>query len=334
VSIVILLGLVAMWAVVLVPMWLRRHDEVEETRSLDRFNTAMHTLSRREAAADKKYVVMPHRSRALEVHVSGASADGGRKRRGFKARRPKSARRVVTAADRRRRTLLGLLLVTVVTVVAAVVVGGTELWALQFVVDACLLAFVVHLGLRARRVNAAHQARRRPVGAARPATPSQPARASKPVRRTRPVPQAEPEYEEVERYQPLPMAAVAGASQPEPMFDQTSPVAFEDVALDDTRVAAYHFDDTAYQPAAAVDVEPATAYEQVAEADPDVGIGERPWEPVPVPPPVYTTKPTAPRRRSRAPIMEPLLPPVDSPAELEEGDDLEEILDRRWAVND
>ena len=41
-----------------------------------------------------------------------------------------------------------------------------------------------------------------------------------------------------------------------------------------------------------------------------------------------------PRRRRRVEIDEPLLPPVETPAEMDTADDLEEILDRRWAVND
>ena len=41
---VIIIGL---WAVVLVPMWLRNHDATVESKSVDRFSTAMRTLSRR-----------------------------------------------------------------------------------------------------------------------------------------------------------------------------------------------------------------------------------------------------------------------------------------------
>jgi hypothetical protein len=33
-------------------------------------------------------------------------------------------------------------------------------------------------------------------------------------------------------------------------------------------------------------------------------------------------------------MYEPLLPPVETAAELDPADELEEILDRRWAVND
>ena len=39
-------AIIAMWAVVLVPMWLRGHDRASETRSIDRFEGAMRTLRR------------------------------------------------------------------------------------------------------------------------------------------------------------------------------------------------------------------------------------------------------------------------------------------------
>lgn len=54
-------AIVVVWAAVLVPMWLRRHDEIHELRSVDRFSRAMRILSRREPAGDQRYVVMPRR---------------------------------------------------------------------------------------------------------------------------------------------------------------------------------------------------------------------------------------------------------------------------------
>jgi hypothetical protein len=85
------------------------------------------------------------------------------------------------------------------------------------------------------------------------------------------------------------------------------------------------------------DAEPETVTEPAAPAaeaplEPPV-VGGSPWEPVPVPPPTYTMKPPAPPRRPRYEPDEPLLPPLESMADLP-ADELEEILDRRWAVND
>ena len=42
--------IVALWAGVLVPMWLRRHDAETESRSVDRFSSAMKILSRRPSS--------------------------------------------------------------------------------------------------------------------------------------------------------------------------------------------------------------------------------------------------------------------------------------------
>jgi hypothetical protein len=350
VSPVILVGLVVMWAVVLVPMWLRRHDEVEETRSVDRFNTAMHTLSRREVAADKQYVVMPHRTRAHEVHVSGASADGQRSPRRRPAAPRPAARRVTTAAGRRRRTLIGLLVATLLTLTAAVILGGLVAWTPQIVVDLCLLAFVAHLRHRARSAAAVRPVRRRPVA---------------PVR---PLPVDEPEHDD---FEPVAVRGWVAVVEPEPLFDQTQPAEFEqpvagaayaEMAAGDARHDA-SYDDPAFEPVRTNDelfdqtapIEPPVQPERVAAyqssdrdfdidiplSDPVVEpaavgeeIGARPWEPVPVPRPVYASKPVAPPRSPRVPVFEPLLPPIEAGPDDGPVDDLEEILDRRWAVND
>ena len=60
-----------LWAVVLVPMWLRRHDEVSESRSVDRFQGAMRTLSRREASVDQREVFVPRRPAGFRAHADG-----------------------------------------------------------------------------------------------------------------------------------------------------------------------------------------------------------------------------------------------------------------------
>lgn len=91
--------IVGLWAVVLVPMWLRRHDEASEARSVDRFEGAMRTLSRRSGSADRREVLVPRRA-TVALRPDGVPAQDAR----------------AVAAARRRRTslaLLGLLLVTV-----------------------------------------------------------------------------------------------------------------------------------------------------------------------------------------------------------------------------
>src|ERR1700675_3180480 len=62
VSSLIVLGIVGIWILVLVPMWLNRHDADNASRSMDSFSTAMRVLSRRAPARpDRRYVVMPRR---------------------------------------------------------------------------------------------------------------------------------------------------------------------------------------------------------------------------------------------------------------------------------
>src|SRR3954467_10155332 len=120
VSAVIYAAIVVMWAVVLVPMWLRRHDAATESHSAEKFSTAMRTLSRRtHATPGRRYVVMPRRQAGrVSVHVSGASS-GSAVVSDASVRRP-AARPALSAARasmvrRRRRTTLVLLGLVVVT---------------------------------------------------------------------------------------------------------------------------------------------------------------------------------------------------------------------------
>ena len=379
---VILLGLVVMWAVVLIPMWLRRHDETEESRSVERFTSAMHTLSRREAAADRRYVVMPHRSRSVDVHVSGASAERRSRVAALAARRAKAraGHRPISAATRRRRTLLGLFALVAITLAAAFEIGGMSLWALQFVVDAVFVAFVGHLVTRARQAAPARSTRRAPARRTQQARPARrapaarqaqrPAARQRPAAAPRPARVADRELESTldamvstEAREPVESVRIAPPTgRREVLFDQAAPEMTESTRVEPEEVAAAYAPverseprrtaaDAIFDQTAEVDLErrepraPAPidddAFLDVTAADvaalaeePQLEIGGAPWEPVPVPPPTYVSKPTAPPRRPRPPIFEPLLPPSETPAELDPVDDLEEILDRRWAVND
>jgi hypothetical protein len=336
VNAVIFLGIVLMWAVVLVPMWLKRHDETEETRSVDKFSTAMHTLSRRESS-EKQYVVMPRRNWLREVHVSGASAAQGVRGvarmsalRGLMARRS-SQRRELSAAQRRRRTLTVLLVATVLTVVLALAFGGALLWTFQILVDLCLVGFVAHLRRQARNA-----AVRRPVRRPRPAPRyDREDDAPPPIytsrRSTSRV--STPVYED--EFEPVAVQHTAPAA--EAVFDQTATADTADRDLEPVAVGSEPVFDQADVPAAAV------GHADVALTDPGVtaqpaGDGEidpNTWQPVPVPRPTYASKPPAPPRRRRAPTFEPVMPADARPDhELHPVDDLEEILDRRWAVND
>src|SRR3954447_3297337 len=162
-----------MWAVVLVPMWLRRHDAATESRSVDRFSTAMRVLSRRPTGSpDRRYVLMPKRDSGASVHVSGASATRRPPTRQAPAappsrpqttrtqtRTPSATKARASLAVRRRRTFLALGGVTLLTLLLAVT--GVIGWPLQLVVDLILVAFVVHLRTQAKRAAAVARQRRR-----------------------------------------------------------------------------------------------------------------------------------------------------------------------------
>lgn len=65
----IYLVIIALWAAVLIPMWLRRHDQISEVRSTTRFSTAMRSLGSPrtgETMANSRTTAAAHRSTAHE----------------------------------------------------------------------------------------------------------------------------------------------------------------------------------------------------------------------------------------------------------------------------
>jgi len=117
--------IVALWAGVLVPMWLRRHDAETESRSVDRFSSAMKILSRRpnarttsrenqllgvpeasEQSAQSAFIKptkRPVQLPAPELLISRAAP-----RTAPQTPRERSVARTVASHDRRRKTLYGL----------------------------------------------------------------------------------------------------------------------------------------------------------------------------------------------------------------------------------
>ena len=61
--------IIALWAVVLIPMWLRRHDQVSEVRSTARFTSAMKTLASRNSGNSVLEMSVPVASRGQEIHM-------------------------------------------------------------------------------------------------------------------------------------------------------------------------------------------------------------------------------------------------------------------------
>lgn len=180
----IYVGILAMWAAYLVPVLLRRHDAVNEARSVDRFSRAMRILSRRPATPDRRYVVMPQRPRG----ATGPVLDGGvlPPKRSAHAPLARPAARdevredVRTAARRRlvaRRRRLALGLLSLTTLCLLLSGAGVVGWWAPVLTGLLLVGFAAHLRAQARQdaalrrrraAQAARTARTRPSSAPRP----------------------------------------------------------------------------------------------------------------------------------------------------------------------
>jgi hypothetical protein len=137
---VIVVVIVGMWAALLVPMWLRRHEEADQLGSIDRFSAAMRILSRQDKQMGARSLVMPRRA------VDAAPVP----RRKPVASPPITASRARLLA--RRRRVLAVLGGLVALTLLLAVVGVLSFWW-QAVVDLTLVAYVAHL--RAEAVRAA-----------------------------------------------------------------------------------------------------------------------------------------------------------------------------------
>ncbi|WP_030690228.1 gephyrin-like molybdotransferase receptor GlpR [Streptomyces globisporus] len=277
--------IVGAWAAYLVPMWLRRQDELNEARPTERFSTAIRLLSGR-AGMERRYAKeLKERDRTAEgptpdvdpdaetehlssVDVRAFSAPAARTEARLELPEPdpepapaparpapgaaERARRGKVLARRRRTTTLLFAAFTLGAVVAAV--GGVAfLWAPAF--PALLLsAYIVHLRIQERRRFVYVMDRRRAEAAAARLRESR-----------RPVPTPEPE------------------ADPAPVAPAVSPQEADRRALVEQTDHAEWVD-------------------QQRERGPARGDS---WEPVPVPLPTYVTAPVAPRATSGIDITDP-----------------------------
>jgi ABC-type multidrug transport system fused ATPase/permease subunit len=138
-------GLIVIWGVYFIPRWLRRHDELSESRSIEKFDNAMRILSRREATPDRRYVVMP--PRPAEPHRPRESPATSRTGRPA-ARTSRPVTPVSSVTFRRRRILAGLLLVTLV--VSVLVPLTVVPWWAPVLAVTVVVAYLVHCRLQAR----------------------------------------------------------------------------------------------------------------------------------------------------------------------------------------
>jgi hypothetical protein len=135
--------LIGMWAVYFIPRWLRRHEELSESRSIERFDRAMRILSRKDPTPDRRYVVMPPRP----VEGARPAQPTGRAGRADRSA-PVRSRRATSVAVRRRRVLAGLLLGTVLLAVSAPLAPVPWWGALAGV--AVVVGYLAHCRLQAR----------------------------------------------------------------------------------------------------------------------------------------------------------------------------------------
>jgi type II secretory pathway pseudopilin PulG len=194
--------IVGAWAAYLVPMWLRRQDELNEARPTERFSTAIRLLTRgrrpaaepagaadaTEAAGDDSDVpAAPDASadvRAFAEPVTTVSPSRPSPSRPPGPTGPPNPRAKVLA--RRRRTTMGLLLAFTLCGVFALTTGSGFPW-LPAVPAVLLIAYVTHVRRQERRRYAVAVDRRRAEDAARrlrrraEATP--PPAAQKPARK-------------------------------------------------------------------------------------------------------------------------------------------------------
>ncbi|MDT0309316.1 hypothetical protein RM780_20465, partial [Streptomyces sp. DSM 44917] len=197
--------IVGAWAAYLVPMWLRRQDELNESRPTERFSTALRLLTRRRAqAADEPAAAQQDPGPADEAAVPSAASVPAADVRSFAepvtaasssptpspaSPSPSSPQRNAARARvlaRRRRTSMALFVAFTLGGIFAVAGGPSRLWV-PAVPALLLIAYLAHVRRQENRRYAVALDRRRAEEAARrlrerprpsPApVPEQPARA-------------------------------------------------------------------------------------------------------------------------------------------------------------
>jgi hypothetical protein len=141
-------AIIVMWALYFIPRWLRRHEELSESRSVEKFDHAMRILSRREPTPDQRYIVMPPKPEpaARPAPRSVARATEPSQRRPSQRN---ASQRSASMAIRRRRVLAALVLLTLG--VAAVTPVTPVPWWVPLVGALATLVDLAHLRVQQRR---------------------------------------------------------------------------------------------------------------------------------------------------------------------------------------
>jgi hypothetical protein len=223
-TILMAIVLVIMWLVVLVPMFVRRGDERAESRSMDKFATAMRVLSRREAggsggiAGRRRYATAPP-----APYADGASP-------------------VRTAARermlRRRRRTLATLTVTALVAAPGAHVVSPWLWAVAVPAVLLLAGYVGWLRAQVRR-EYERRTRRAALFGEHAAPPAEHAVRRRPTRISAAVAAAEEETAVPDRsWHPIPVPAPTYAAAPAPHRYTAGAVDLDDDDLSFTELDA------------------------------------------------------------------------------------------------
>lgn len=183
----IYVAIIAVWAVVLVPAWLRRHDHMDSERSVDRFSRSLEALakrdsvlgiplpntdhseaarpgpqSRRDDVAPEIFTVTRKDLSAVSGRVSGLVSGT-------------SAKASTSSAAARRRVVLGVLGAGL-AVVAGLVVGGVLMPIALVIPVALIVAFVAVARHQVRVAHVRRDTRTRRVPATQAASAPAPRR--------------------------------------------------------------------------------------------------------------------------------------------------------------
>ena len=300
----ILLLIVGAWLAVLVPMALRSSEAVSAQGTVDRFHDAMRVLSRR--ARHEGTAAAPEPA-SEPAPAEGATAPVGARP---PVRQARAGRPGLTPAARRRRAVGVLVLVAVGSLVGGLL-GPLWLLGVHAVADVLLLAGF--LWLRHQAVLREERQWRSAMGDRRSRTSEQ----WSPLEELAPAAEREPAA--------VPAPAVYGI--PDRMPGRREIVSTDSVFDQDADGAARRRTAPRTPVRSALRSEGPSAPHVPAAR----GAQGEPWQPVPVPVPMYVTAPRAPRR-----VVDLTVPSPEALAHAErslgiddQGPELEHILGRR-----
>ncbi|UYB41938.1 hypothetical protein SLV14_004749 [Streptomyces sp. Je 1-4] len=278
--------IVGAWAAYLVPMWLRRQDELNEARPTERFSTAIRLLSGRAAMQrryDKRHGEYPADDAGDEADPDAPADEAAARDFGDPAPadpaeavhtrvqatppRPSAAERTKRAKvlARRRRTITILFLTFTVGAIVAAVGGIPFLWA-PALPALLLTAYIIYLRAQERRRFTFTMDRRKAEAAAQR------------LREGRRRPQQAADQPPADEHPADARADAPAEAAPEPPRPATPA-------------------HTAGRRALVEETDHAEWVDQQRERErPSPAAGS--WEPVPVPLPTYVTAPVAPRATS------------------------------------